>query len=236
MKGIRDLKSTQIRIFPTDEIAFNSLQRSNAKAQIQDRYKLQSSPQAFFEGLPGETNKIAFTNGEFVFEDKVFLIERLSIEMRRIIICMASQSSIVESMFEDLRKLLIDLDLRDSKPDYEPIVTAQETSCVAKLDFSFTDLFKDTVISGFNDYLSKNIQSHGCETDIIPSSIHFKISYNKQPDSFEKNKVTLNDKDFVLEIRDRTSFEENLYYTFAPADSETHIKLLSELEKRVAGK
>jgi len=233
MKGIRDLKSTQIRIFPIDEIGFNSLQRSNAKKQIQEKYKLQPSTQMFFESVPGESHKMTFVNGEFFYEGEMVLIDRLSIEERRIIICMSSSSNMVSLMFEDLRKLLIDLDLRDTKSNYKPIVIAQETSCVAKLDFSFTDLFKNTVIADFNSYISKNIKLHGCETEIIPSAIRFKICYIKQPESFIKHKITLSEKDFILEIRDRTAYEDNLYYTFSPTDSETHIKLLIELEKRL---
>lgn len=236
MKGIRDLKSTQIRIFPIDEIGFKSLQRPSALAQIQEKYKLKPNPQIILEGIPAESHVMSFTNGEFNYENKVFLIERLSIEERRIIICMASPSNIVELLFDNLRKLLIDLDLRDTKSKYEPIITAQETSCVTILDFSFADLIKDSVLSDFNDYMLKKVQTHGCKIEIVPSAIQFKISYLKQPDSFGKHKFTLNEKNIVLEIRDRTAYEDNLFYTFSPTDSETHIELLNELEKRVHGK
>ncbi|MBA7657895.1 hypothetical protein ES703_65838 [subsurface metagenome] len=236
MKEIRDLKSTQILIFPIDEIGFSSLQRPDAIKQLQDKYRLKYNPPMIFEGIPAGSHSLLFTNGEFRYENKSYLIERINIEDRRIIIRMASHSKIVDIMFDDLRKLLIELDLRESKPKYEPLVKAEETSCVVKLDFSFTDLLINSPLSDFNAFLTDKMSSHDFEIEIIPSAIRFKITYSRQPESFRKHKISLSEKDFVLEVRDRTAYEEQLYYTFSPTNSKLHFEFLKELERRVTQK
>jgi hypothetical protein len=236
MKEIRELKSTQVLIFPIDEIGFKSFQRDSAIKKIQEKYKLKYNPPMMFEGIPSELRPISFTNGEFNHKDKSYLIERLNIEERKIIISMVSHSKIVNALFDNLRALLKGLDLRDTKPKYEPLVKADETSCVVKLEFSIRELLENSPLSHFHDYLTDKVQSNGFEIEVIPSVIRFKISYLKQPESFKKHKITLTDKDFVLEVRDRTSYEEQIYYTFSPTDSDTHIDLINKLENVISKK
>jgi len=232
MREIRELVVKQIRIFPIDEIGFQSLQRQNAIKQIQEKYSLKFNP-IMFEDFSGEQPNIVFKNGEYQHKNKPYLIELLSIEPRRILIHMCSNSKIADSFFTNLRDLLISLDLREGKSTYKPLLKSEETECVVKFDFCYKDIFKNSPIYDFNDYLTKNITSHACKIEVLPSALRFRISYLQLPDSLKKQKVTLDEKYFVIEIRTRTSYEDQIYFTFSPTDTETHFKLLNELEKRI---
>jgi len=233
MKEIRDLKVTQIRIFPVDEIALKSFLRDSALKRIKDTYKLKQSPPVFFDAISPEFKNIILDNGEYKFKDRIYLIDQLKIEERRILIRMSAHSEIVDNFFKNLSNLLIELDLREKKPEFKPIVKAEETSCVVKLDFCIKDIFKQTPLNDFDDYIAKTTQAKYYEVEVIPTTLKFKLSYLKLPDSFKRQKVTFNDKDFIIEIRDRTSYNEQIYFTFSPIDSETHFQLLEELEKRI---
>lgn len=232
MKDIRELIVKQIYIFPVDEIALSSLQRKNAINKIQEAYSLKYSP-TMFEGIPNESQSLAFNNGEYSWNKKTYLINNLSIEPRRILLTCSSESKIADSLFKNLRELILNLDLRESKPIYKHILVAEETQCVVKLDFHFNDVFKNSPLYTFHEYLKKKITSYESKIEVRPSALRFKISYLQLPDYLKKHNLSLLDKDFVLEMRNRTDAKENIYYTSSPTDSETHFNLIKELEKRI---
>ena len=238
MKNIRELRTTQIRIFPTDEIHFQSLQRQTAINKIKEKYKLKNIITPTIPEIPSiEIQKILiFTNGEFVYKNKTYLVDRLVIENRRIIITMASHSEIADEFYTDLRNLLIELDLRDAKSNYNALVKSEETTCVAKLDFYLYQLFERNFINNFQQTLLNKIESHGCKIEIVPNVVRFKINYLNEPELYRKNKITFADKEFILEVRERTSYEDRIYFTSSPTDTKTHLELLSEINNLIAKK
>lgn len=233
MKQIYDLKVTQIRIFPADELPFRSLHRNTAMSKMSNTFKLKPNPQMYFEISPTVVPNINLNNGEYDYNDRSYLIDYLIIEDRRIIIRMTANSDIVNNFFEELRRLLIDIDIREKKPNYEPLIRVDETQCIAKFDFSFEDILQHTKLSDFPKYLAKKVQSYGSKLEIVPNALRFRLKYLSIPEILRKHDITLIDKDFIIERRDRFPYEEQVYFTYSPTDSTTHLEILKELEKRL---
>ena len=232
MKEIRDLKVTQIRIFPIDELPFESLLRPSAIKQIASIFNF-NTPPVFPEGFPVEIPSILFRNGEFTYENQTTLIEQASIERRRLITSLAGNSTVSDAFFVELKDNFAKLDLRNINRNYEPIITTEETQCIVQLDFPITDLFKNSPIGKFAPLLRKKSLCHECDITAIPFSIKFRISYLNIPDVIKQHRITLTDKDFIIEQREKTSIEENLYWTSSPTPSDGHLELIKEFEKLV---
>ncbi len=232
MKAIRDLKSVQIRIFPVDDIPINSLRRTTAIESIKLRYKFDFT--RFPEPIPFESQNLIFTNGEFQFEKQKCLIDRLVIEDRRIIINGSSSSKVIDAFYKDLCEQFKKLDLRSPKPKYVPLVKTDETTCIVKLNISFQSLFKGSKVLTISKDLLKSTPCYDCELAVYPSSLKFKISYLKVPESIVQHKISLAEKFFVLEVRERTTPDEQFFFTSSPTDTDTHLSLIKTIESRFA--
>lgn len=233
MKEIFHLAVTQVRIFPVDIVGFNSLKRSHSIDQIRDKYNLEVVSQ-FPDELPIELSMIRFKNGEYEFEQNNYLVTNVQIEERRILITINALSNVASEFYKDLIELLTSLDLRAQKPAYDHLVFAQETACIAKLDFSMRDIFESSHIKNFDNLIAEKIQQKDTRLLVYPSSIRFRIKYLDIPDKLKKNKISLSDKDFLLEVRERTDPEDQVFLSTSPTDSETHLSILAELENIIA--
>ena len=176
MKKIYDLFVAQIRIFPMDAIGFSSLKRLSSIAQIKNKYNFEVIPQ-IPEGLPIEANSIAFKNGEFQHQNKAYLVRNIRIEERRILITIGADSNVASELYSDLKELISHLDLRAQKNKYEPLILAQETTCIANLDFSMQDIFESSLGKNIGSLIESSIRDNDLPVLVYPSSIKFKIRY-----------------------------------------------------------
>ena len=233
MKSIRELKNVQIRIFPADEIYFQGILRTSSIKVILEKYSFKSVP-TVPEGIPIPIRVIQFENGEFGYKNKNYLVTRLAIEERRIIIEIEAKSGISDAFFRELHDLLLGLDLRETKPTYKPLLKSEETTCVTELDFSMLEFCKGTTLSQFQEKLVKHTPSHGSKLNAYIRSIRFRIGFLTLPLELKERRITLSDKEFILEVREKTSPEDKIFLSSSPTDTETHIMLLKELEKLIS--
>ncbi len=234
MKEILELIVSQIRVYPMDVIGFSSLKRHSSIDQIRDRYSFEIVPQVP-EGFPIEAKAIGFRNGEFEYNKKKYLISNTQIEERRILITVSANSNVAVAYYDDLIEMLTSLDLRSPIPEYVPLLAAQETTIIVKLDFSMRNIFESSLIGSFDNLLKKKMQEENTHLLVYPNSIKFKFKYLDIPNKLKKNRISLSDKEFILEVRERTDPEDQIFFSFSPTDSETHLSILLELEKLIVG-
>jgi len=227
MKDIKFIKTTQIMIFPSDDIDFYGINNDETLQVIISKYQLSkvTIPAQFSVPLP----QILLQNGSFRQKQSKFIIEQLIIEERKIVINILSDSTTSNAFYSDLRTLLIALDLRKSKGSYEPLVSTYETTCILKLNFKFGQLCPRIPITKLENKISENV-TYSSSVSIIPSSLRFQISYDKIPEKLLKNKISISDKHFVIELREKTDPDDQLYFTASPTDTETHFELIKILE------
>lgn len=228
MKDIRLIKSTQIMIFPADDIDYHSLSRDYAFQQISTSFSLQriSIPDQF----PIISPQIILQNGEFTHKEKTYIIEQIVIDDRKIIFKILSSTQIADIFFSEFKKILLSLDLREEKGNYEPFIKTYETACILKLNFKLAQIMKEFDYKKIENIISKK-HSHGAKINLFPSSIKFSINFSDIPEKLQKNKITISDKNMILEIREKTDPDEQIYYTVSPTDSETHLELLNMIEE-----
>ncbi len=227
MKDIKFIKTTQIMIFPSDDIDFYGINNDETLQVIISKYQLSkvTLPAQFSASLP----QILLQNGSFRQKQSKFIIEQLIIEERKIVINILSDSDTSNAFYSDLRALLISLDLRQSKGSYKPLISTYETTCILKLNFKFEQLCPQIPIRKLENKISKNT-TYSSSVSIIPSSLRFQISYDKIPRKLLKNKISISDKYFVIELREKTDPDDQFYFTISPTDTETHFELIKILE------
>lgn len=230
MKRVDSLHIVQVRIFRNDEFFLSDLRLENSISEIKRRF-------SFKQALPLESpasadpqGAIAFMSGEVEDQDRAYEIERLIIESRRVIISAASSSSIATKFFEALRPVVIELDRREKKSAYEPLVMTEETTTVVHLDFPITSLFASEKFKGLMSGFTSLSSECGAKATIIPSSLHFRVSYRNLPEPLTKNNIALLDKDIAIELRVNTDVEENAYFITSPLSTDSHLKLISLIE------
>ena len=230
MNAIKQIKTTIITIFQVDDIDIHSLKRDSAIQKIQDNFQLKKLQ------LPGQIaiplNQIILQHGEYKYNAKSYTLDQIIIEERKITINILSNSEIADCFFEDLVKILKSIDTREHVGTYEPLIKTYETACVLKLNFSLDKAIKNINHRELNKVISEN-NSHGATITLIPSALKFQIQYSDIPEKLEKNKISISDKAFFIELREMTDPYDKIYYTTSPTDTRTHLTLLKTLEEMI---
>ncbi|WP_319560352.1 hypothetical protein [Marispirochaeta sp.] len=230
MKDIKSLQSTLIMIFPADDIHLPSIKRKDSVKLFNDKYNLELNKVP--ESLPFPQNNILFRNGEYKHEGKLFIINEIIIEERRLIIRSLGPSEVIDDFFSQFRKDLKALDIRDNKGDYAPLLSTYETICVCQLDLDFHHMFNEK----FNNYLKDietNLPTYAAKMSLVPFSFRVRIDYHDLPEKLRKERITLADKFLTIEQREKTDPADKIYFTASPTETSTHFALIDKLEKEI---
>ncbi|HPA63285.1 MAG TPA: hypothetical protein PLC67_04975 [Spirochaetota bacterium] len=228
MRDIKLIKTTQINIFPTDDIDFIATSNDSSLKKIESNFVLKPLQMS---SLPIQMQQpIILQNGEFNHKGKIYSIEQLVIEQRKIHFSIFANSDISNSFLEELLVLLKSFDTRESIGKYIPLIQTYETVCILPLNIKIEHLITNFDSDKINSIISKN-NSNGAKISIVPSSIKFQIKYNNIPDKLNNNKITIADKALVIELRDMSDPKDQIYYTVSPTDFKTHMQLLESIEE-----
>ena len=238
MKDIADLTVTEIRFFNMDVIPFSSLLTVT-------NLRLVSTPYAFKNvDLTEDDNKnytaLHLKTGEFKHNNKIYPIELLIIERARIILRIKGDSDIAGLFYNEIYRSLVSIDQSGLYKKCEPIAIDRDTSCVAHLDIDYMDIFSEA----FRTFLGKEtvaaLQSAGGKKlavrQLVPKTLSFNVSYEVSNSILTELNISSYPKSLVIEPRIGVSFKEKRFFTASPADSKTHVKLISELEKKLKKK
>ncbi len=228
-KDIRYLETSLIAIFQEDEINLASIRRNESIKQLNSKYKLKYLNQP--ELMPYVVPSLVLAEGEFIYNDQTCLVNEIRIESRRIIIKTNGTSEAADFFFEEIRKELVKLDVRQTKPEINPLIKTYETRCVCKLDIGLEKLIGTQKIDEFITGISKYIPSFDSSPSIIPFTLRFRIDYFNIPEKLKKNKITLMEKYITIEYREKTDPGDHIFFTSSPTKTEDHIKLLQHFEK-----
>lgn len=229
---IKDIHATIVYILPPDEIPYSVLSRDEAADRFGVRYGLtQEKPPI---AIPGMQQNLVYTNGVFTTENSRCLIDRIVVEPRRVLITVNGETAIGELLFDDIREFFNEIDLRQTEYSYSPVSTTHETQSTTEMSFEYRDFFTRSVVPSVQDSVQGSIPSYGAELDVYPVSFRFRIGYRNQPPALSRNRISLVDKFVTIELKDKTDPADRIMFASSPADSRTHVQLLSAIEDLVA--
>jgi len=228
VREVRILVTTQIRLFPPDVVPILKASLPESGKKIQSLFDFQAVEPIERQG--GVTG-IAFNGG--IYKPDSVLIETVSIEARRIAVKVQGKSEIATSVFQAVSHQLEELN--DGRPLTE-ILCTHETGSSVILDFPFERILSGQFVSFLQKSAVKHTKNPWSENLILPVNLKFTVRYKITDDTLVKKSITLASKELTVEPRVQSSPDERLYWIASPTDTETHFKLIEDLEKALAEK
>lgn len=222
---IIELSVKQTRIYEVDKIPFSNLYTYSWVKKIYDNFNFVVKDSPFME------DKLVFNNGEFAVDGRNVIIESLEIESRRILLTIVGDSKTADHVGIEIENLISEL---NGQKLADVLVKFDETTCVMSSKVNFFAIFTDE----FNDYLKntvlKSTSSQNAKSLLKSARMRFQLRYEPGKENLSDYNVYLSEKTFVIEPREGTPFNKNIFFTFSPTDSDSHLKILQDFEKRFA--
>ena len=233
MKNIVDLVVNQIRIFPVDVIPLGLINTKSCVERIRDTLSVSEvEVRPFIEGK----DVIIFRKGELKEDNELVVINKIEVEPRRIIIEVAGTSKAGNKVYEIFMSslaALTNLDLESLRP---PLLLAETTRCVATLDFTFKELFNRSFTEFLNKKVEEEATNNVAEGSVRPLAAIAEITYQIKDEALINNNISMNPKQLTIAPRPGAPLGERKYVISSPFNSDTHIKLIEDLNKAIVSK
>jgi len=232
LKNIVDLVVNQIRIFPVDIIPLGLINTKSCVEKIKDTLSI--SEVGVLPPIEGKAI-IVFLKGELKENNELVVINKIEVDPRRIIIEVAGTSKAGNKVYELFMSSLAALTNIDLGSLQSPLLLAETTRCVATLDFTFEELFNRSFVEFLNKKVNKEATNDAAEGSIRPLAAITEISYRVKDEALINNKISMNPKQLTIAPRPGAPLDEKKYVISSPFNSDTHIKLIEELNKAITG-
>jgi hypothetical protein len=190
----------------------------------------------FRDSAIGEGPEIIFQAGTFVIENQSpIVVNGLSINDRRVVIDVAGPTEGAEAVAVALRDLFKKIEPAQEFASSDPLITTHDTECVAAMDFEWSQLVSDTVAEFAMGPALRAAEGKNTAR-IATLALKFTIAFTASDPGLIENGVTLSDKLLTIEPRSNTPLKDRLFFTSSPLDTESHMRLFSELEKKLSGR
>ncbi len=223
-----DLVVNQIRIFPVDVIPLGLINTKSCVEKIKDTLSISE-----VGALPsiGGNNIIVFSKGELKENNELVVINRVEVDPRRIVIEIAGTSKAGNKVYELFIASLTALTNQNIAGLRSPLLLAETTRCVVTLDFTFEELFNHSFTEFLNDRVEKEATSSMAEGSVRHLAAIAELTYQIKDETLVKNQISMNPKQFTIAPRPGAPLDERKYVISSPFNSDTHIKLIEELNK-----
>ena len=230
MKNITDMKVNQIRIFPVDIVPLSMITSKSCAEKVREAFS--------FGGVEiGPTvdgrNIIIFIRGEYKRENNVIIVSKIEVDTRRIIIEVEGTSKDGNQVYEHFLSTVATLAHIDLEDLGKPLLTAETTQCVITLDFNFEQMFNSVFIEFLKNNVEKEASSVMAKASVRPIMAAADINYEIIDGALKDNKINMNPKQFSIGLRPGAPAKKRKYFVSSPFDSDTHLKLIDELENAI---
>lgn len=232
LKNIVDLVVNQIRIFPVDVIPLGLINTKSCVERI--RETLSISEVGVLPSIEGK-DVMVFRKGELKEDNELVVINKVEVDLRRIIIEVAGPSKAGNKVYELFVSSLAAFTNVDLESLHSPLLLAETTRCVVTLEFTFEELFNRS----FAEFLSKKVEKEAtnnvAEGSVRPLAAIAEISYRIKDENLVSNRISMNPKQLTIAPRPGAPLDEKKYVISSPFNSDTHIKLIEELNRAITG-
>ena len=173
--------------------------------------------------------------GAFREGDIELPILRLAIEERRILLDLEGTSDQADKVIARLAEHLRVLSGRADDAFLRPVVKAQESEVVSRLNFQWDQLLSRQLTDFVARYLHTATKSEHATSSAKLGQIMFVIQYETEGLALDDQRVLLSRKEFIIAPRPGYLPTERVYYSKAPVDTSSHTALLHHLESLLAG-
>ena len=232
LANIADLKVNQIRIFPVDIVPIKLITTKSCVEKLRELLSIGD-----IEMRPSVDGKeiLVLRKGEIRKDKKLIVINRIEIDARRIVLEVDGTSEDGNEVYETFISGVSTVAKVDSERLQTPLLKAETSQCVVTLDFALDALLSEVFTEFLNKKIEKEASSKLAKASVRPLAILTEISYEIKDKSITDNKITMNPKQFTIALRPGAPPEAKKYLISSPFDSLTHLKLIEELNKAVAG-
>jgi hypothetical protein len=225
MKNISGMYVQQTRLFAPDVVPYRLVITALGSNRLR---------QAFGFGSTNwqENLEYVFQDGTIEYKGRTVPITWASFHDRRILIQVLGDSSAAHAVYSAIREVLSELD-----PDFRgaaPLEETEETSCAVQLAFDWTVLLNPALVECLSDRVQE-LSTEKAGRFIKGVNIRFTLGVEVKRKDLSERGITLFDQNVIIEPRADTPLSERIYYTYSPCDSDTHLRLVSELEERLSG-
>ena len=154
---------------------------------------------------------------------------------RRIIIEVAGTSEAGNKVYELFMSSLTELTNHDLESLRSPLLVEETTRCVVTLDFTFKELFSYSFTEFLNKRVEKEATNDAAEGSVRPLAAIAEISYRVKNEYLVSNRISMNPKQLTIAPRPGAPLDEKKYVISSPFNSDTHLKLIEELNKAITG-
>ena len=232
MKNIVDLVVNQIRIFPVDIIPLGLINTKSCIERIRDTLSI--SEVGVLPSIEGK-DVILFRKGELKEDNELVVINKVEVDPRRIIIEVAGPSKAGNKVYELFVSSLSAFANLDFENLRSPLLLAETTRCVVTLDFTFEELFNHSFTEFLNKRVEKEATNDAAEGSVRHLAAIAEISYRVKDEYLVSNRISMNPKQLTIAPRPGAPLDEKKYVISSPFDSDTHLKLIEELNKAITG-
>jgi len=228
--NVHTLKTTRVVLVRFDEIPLNKLIHRPNLEQLAKFFRFNAA-----DTMQNEAGRavILCRHGIHKGDSGECTVNRLILEERKIIFEIDGSSDDADTFYAGLVSFLAGLAERTEKGYLQPIVVSDESEIVAHLEFSIESLFSPTYLQFVRSVVASEASSDVAEVIVKPASLAFNVEYLVKDNSLTDYRISLSRKDFTVEARKGFPLTDQMYYSKAPFDTNTHIKLLKELERAI---
>ena len=231
MKNIADLAVTQIRIFPVDVVPLSVITTKSCVEKIRDALSVGG-----VELRPSIEGKeiFVFRKGELRRENRLTVINKIEVDPRRIIVKVEGTSKDGNEVYEAFLSTVAEVANVGLEDLRTPLLVAETTQCVVTLDFALSALFNSAFVEFLNEKVEQKAYSNLAKTSVRPVATAAEITYEITDKILIDNKISMNPKQFNIAPRPGAPLDAKKYVISSPFDSDTHLKLIEELNKVIA--
>jgi hypothetical protein len=220
----------QFRIFRPDTLPFPLLRTGSGVEALKTMLRFREAI------IDPASSDIAFNGGDVQDGTRFIVVNSLQVNPQRMILDVAADSASANLAFQAVAAVFAQLGRAFGGVEaQEPLVFTEETTCVARLAFQWTELLSDK----FADFVSANVlpQASTPNGDASVSGLQLRllIKYDAKNAALHDYNVFLGNKALVVEPRENLPLSERIYFTSSPLSSDEHLRLLEELEGSLAG-
>jgi hypothetical protein len=228
MDKVTSLYVTQWHLFAPDVVPYRVILTSYATTAIKQGF-------GFRDANWGQDGI------DYYFQDGTLLrdggtpvtITFVAVNDRRITVQVLGDSSAATAVYVAFTELLESLDA--SFRGASVLSLTQETSCVAQLSFDWKALLNPALVAHV-DRQVRTLSTDAMTKELKGVNLRFSIGTTTTNDQLRQYGAFINDQTITVEPRAYAPLSERLYFTYSPCDSDTHLRLLKQLEVNLSAK
>ncbi|MCB8991835.1 MAG: hypothetical protein H6665_14540 [Ardenticatenaceae bacterium] len=155
----------------------------------------------------------------------------LAIEERKIVCTVGGKSKETKAFYDVVIDFLMQIASCDDITAFEPVLVANESEMIVKLDIDVASLFPESLLNYMEGEASSKLSLGPASARIKPVSVMFEVDYFSNAQILDDYKITLTRKEISLQLRPGYPQENRVFISKMPVDSDTHMELLTEIEQ-----